>query len=228
MRRTSPTLAAPLLLVATSIWLPACAPNDGGQVGEETVVCQAVESAELDPSEESPLGFAAEQVLTRVIGQHLVPLRWSNGESTELTAEFTLVGSLKFHDREWIDTSTGDAAEPTLEIERGDCLDIIEVEMQMNAATDDGRLAESWSVLVQTTSADSTSISHAIDGLDGTLDIASFAPEAPYDALTAYLEARFESDGLVGSVSGQSESSDGEVASATSFDIASFGSSSGD
>jgi hypothetical protein len=217
-----PNVLTPFL-VALTVGFGACAPNDGGQVGEETQVCQSVQETTLDTSEESPLGFAAEELLGAVSGARQIPIRWEGGDASQLSLELNQAGVITFQDREWVDSQTGEEAGSGGELGLGDCDDVLVAEMQMRLITDDGRLDETWPVLVLATSGNTATISYSFDTVNGSLDIASFAPDGEIDALSAYVDVEFSASVVSGSIYGQAESSDGDTVSSARFAIANFG-----
>lgn len=221
MKRLPKHILPTLVFFTLMAELSACAPSGGGQVGEENFACLSVEDTVLDPSQESPLGFAAEQILSAISGTHQLPLTWADGGATSLTLELSSAGAITFQDREWVDSETGTEAPQEIGLE--DCEDVVEIEMLLGLQTDDGGLNESWSVRVLATSANNATTTYAFDAVTGSLDIASYALEQDVDAVSAYVDVEFVSGVPSGSISGQSESSDGATVSSTGFEIATFG-----
>lgn len=211
------------LLLALTLGLGACAPSGGGQVGEETLVCQSVQDTVLDALEESPLGFVAEEVLGAVSGTHLTPLTWVDGTGTQLTLSLGQVGEITFEDREWVDSETGEETAPETELGLGDCDDVVVLDMQLGLVTDDGRLDESWPVSVVATSAARAEISYAFSAVSGSLELSHFAPEGVVDGISSYVDVEFADGNLSGRISGQVEDSNGDSVSSRGFDIAVFG-----
>ena len=221
MKRLSPHILPTLVIFTLTAELSACAPSGGGQVGEENFVCLSVEDTVLDPSQESPLGFAAEQILVAISGTHQLSLTWADGAASSLTLELSSAGAITFQDREWVESETG--TEAPQELGLGQCEDVIEIEMLLGLQTDDGGLNESWPVRVLATSANNATTTYAFDAVTGSLDIGSYALEQDVDAVSAYVDVEFVSGVPSGSISGQSESSDGDTVSSMGFEIATFG-----
>jgi hypothetical protein len=204
---------------APSILLVALAIGCGGQVGEETIMCAAVNEQSLSLDETTPLGFTAQDVLDVVGGEHAEPLLWADDVQTTVTLGVNYAGgSLRFLERDWIDDSG-------IEIARSGCEDIIEIETGVALTTDDGELAESWTLRVEAETADQIVFYEPLEQLAGTLDIERFAPDKPYDFARAFLDMTVTAAGLDGSISGQIEGSDGEVAWAENYTIATIGTS---
>lgn len=214
----------PHYFTALLITLSACAPSDGGQVGEETIGCLPVDTQALALDETSPIGFSPMQVLELVDGSHAAPLRWANGSETVLTTSFSYASEANYQDREWIDDSTlgGPQPEPA-PADLGDCPDIVELSMTVTMQTDDGALNESWTIALQAVSADSSGFYRDIDGVQGTLDIDSYAPAGDFDSKHAFLNFSITAAGVSGEIVGQASGTDGDVAFAENFAIASFG-----
>ncbi len=212
------------LLVASSLGLGACAPKDGGQVGEENLGCQSVLSEPLTLDGDNPLGFTIAQVLELAEGDHQSALSWADGNDSVLHASLVFSGEASYEDREWIDDGSG--IEPAL-VDM-DCNDILRMQVQVELSSEDGALDESYALQLEAGTSDEAHLSTELPTLTGSLVIEDFAPAGSYSSFRAFLDLSITSAGLSGTISGQAESSgsggdDGTV-SATSFAIASFGS----
>jgi len=97
-----PVLASALLALCTACGSSPApeasgspSPMIGGQTGGETGLnCTA--STQVDPigmDSSSALGFSAAQVLTRVAGERVLALTWSNGEATHLQLSIAGAGT---------------------------------------------------------------------------------------------------------------------------------------
>lgn len=191
--------------------------DDGGQFGEESGAgCVAVDRRPLGDDEASPLGFAPRALLDLAVPA-TVPLDWADGAATDLALDPSRDGGAAFVDYEW-DARAG-GPEPAL-----GCPDRVEVGFVLGFATADGAFAESLELVLAAETAGVAEGSAAPDAFAGTFDPWAFAPEgADFDAVSAQVAVAFATGGPSGAVVGQGEAVDGEVASATSFPIATFG-----
>jgi hypothetical protein len=193
-------------------------PGCGGQVGEETFMCDVVSRTPLALDEQTPLGFAARQVLDATMGEHPAVLVWAGGDETDATFELAYVdGSAEFLEREWVDDGSGAELAPF------DCADVVRFRVRLDASTTDGALAESWELEADAAVAGELTLTHLLSSLSGSLDITAFAPEGDFDGMRAWLNLRVDAGGVTGAISGQAEGSDGEVAYAEGYDIAVIG-----
>jgi len=214
----------PHSLVALFLALAACAPSDGGQVGEETIGCLPVETQVLEVDETSPLGFTPMDVLTLVDGSHTEALRWADGGETELTTSFSFASAANFQDREWVDAGSSEDGQPEpAPADLGDCADIVELSMTVTMQTTDGRLNESWAIALQAVAVDSSGFYQELEALQGSLDIQSYAPSGDFDSNRAFLDFTITPSGFDGEIVGQASGTDGQVAYAENYPIASFG-----
>jgi hypothetical protein len=218
-----PELRATLLLL--TLPLAGCLReppgDDGGQFGEESGAgCLGVDRVPLGDDEASPLGFAPRAVLDLAVDQ-TVPLAWADGAATDLGLAPDRDGEAVFVDYEWVTWGDAAAAEPALDPY---CPDRVELPFVVGFATADGAFAESLSVVLGASTADLAEGAVSPAAYDGTFDPWTFAPEgATYDAVSGWIELQFGAEGASGRVTGQGEQVDGEVASAESFDVATFG-----
>jgi hypothetical protein len=209
------------------VWmlLGGCAPWwNGGQSGEENVVCEAVDTVVLADGEDSSLGFGGDDLLALAGGEHAGTLAWAKGGETPVLVTVTHQGGeIRFEDREWTDDGSG--MEPAL----GDCPDVVAGDVTLAFATEDGAFDESFELAIE--SADGAEASFwkelDLDALGGTYEVTEIDP-AEYDAVRAFLQGTFDAEGSHGVVDGQAERVEGDpsdpdsTASATAFDIATW------
>ena len=218
------TSLLPLLLLLAGT---ACAPSDGGQVGEENFGCVAAFTEELAVDDSTPLGFSVAEVLTLAQGTHQSPLVWADDSSTVLRVTMSYASRATYQDREWRSTdATNGGAEPDLG--SADCLDILNIEMNVQLMTDDGALNESFSVDLQAALVTEAAFYSSLDPLIGSLAVEGFAPAGSFSSYSAALDLVIDADGIAGTISGLAETaasgdSDDGAVSATQYPIASFG-----
>lgn len=196
-------------------------PDDGGQSGEETITCGAVDSLELADDEASALGFGRAEVAALTEGTHAGTLSYQAGGSSDLTLAVTL-GSARWLDMEWVDSGTGELAEPATDM---GCADLVEVDATIAFQTADGAFDETWD-----TALDAPMASEADFWMD--LDLAAlggsftYTPDDDYDAVTTYVQGSFDDSGAHGAIEGQGEQSEGSgddgTVSATNLELASW------
>ena len=211
-------LLTPTLLL---LGLSACAPSDGGQVGEENLGCLPVSTTELGEGDQSPLGFAPSEVLAFAAAAHSAPIQWADDTTNQLTATLSLAGGIRYEEREFKSDDSG-GIEPALEEETG-CLDVIVFEMTLALESEDGRLAESLSVELEASTAELATVSSSLELLTGSLDIVAFAPEGDFDDYRAFMTLALDATGLTGSIDGQASGEDGDIAFAQGYEIALIG-----
>lgn len=219
--KTAPILPLLLLFAGT-----ACAPNDGGQVGEENFGCAAASTEELSVDDSTPLGFTVAEVLSLAEGTHESPLTWADERSAVLTVTMSYASRATYQDREWMSTN-GDGRED-LDIGTGDCLDILNLEMNVQLMTDDGALNENFIVDLQAATVTEAGFHISLGLPTGSLAIEAFAPAGSFESYSAALDLVIDAGGISGTISGQAETAatgggDDGVVSATQYPIASFG-----
>lgn len=221
MRHRHPALLT-LLALPGLLLLGACEQdpdpnNPGGQFGEETDGCQVVEEVALALDEVSELGFAAEEVLAYVEGEHAATLSWADGTSSGLVLVAAEPGNARLLRYEYVSSS---GEEPDIY-----CGDELAVDLDLAVDSDDGRLAEDFEVTLVSEEGSLAWITVDLEALEGSLDIESFATES-FDDIWADLHVELEASGLSGEIRGYGESRSGSgpdsAVSLTSFDIASF------
>jgi hypothetical protein len=203
----------------------------GGQTGEETVGCFAVETRNLAWSELSPLGFSADALLNALGAERETRLEYADGSSTRLSLSLERSeGRVAFEEREWTESPSGSGgAEPALaaEIAPAQCGNVVSLPATLGFATSDGAFAEQLSLRLL---AESTTHATAWVSLDTAALMGSFRPSgidpAAYDRVLAQLTLTFGSDAWSGTLSGQASHEGGGApdgsASARFFEIGSF------
>lgn len=196
-------------------------PDDGGQSGEETITCGAVDSVDLADDETSALGFGRAEVAALTEGTHAGTLSYQAGGSSDLTLDLTL-GAARWLDMEWVDSGTGERSETAMEM---DCADVVEVDASVVFQTADGAFDELWDTELDAPMAEQADfwVDLDLDALGGSF---VYTPDEDYDAITAYVQGSFDSSGAHGSIEGQGEQSEGSgddgTVSATNLPMASW------
>ena len=201
-------------------------PDDGGQFGEEGAACVAVERTALALDEASALGFAPQSLLDAAAGEHSATLTWSDGGATPLAISVTPVagGAIELVDYEFLDED----GEPSA-MEMG-CADLVEIEVDVTFATEDGAFAEAWSGRLTSPLADAADLWHDLDAVAGSFDPWDHAPAGnTYDEVRAWVSITFAAGDASGAVSGQGSGTEGDpsdpdsVAYAENLEIGRFG-----
>lgn len=235
-RRSLRWLNRSVLLVGAALGSTGCGAGDdggaedegpappGGQTGEETLGCRAVESDMLAWSEQSALGFSADTLLNALGSESDARLTWSRGGSTSLTLGIERAsGSVEFQSREFV---SGSGAEPAAETAVV-CEDVVAIPVTLSFGTSDGTFAESWPLTLLAESATRVSASVRVDPSDlrGTFSVTEVDP-SQYDEVLLFVDLTFDDDAWTGSISGQANtagtSDPDDVASSHPFAIASF------
>ncbi len=224
--RTTPTLPTVLPAFAKSVGaalvfssIAACAPNSGGQVGEEGFKCEATETTVLAPSDATVLGFTAEAAFEVVRGANAASLTWADDVGTQLSFSVGDALAMRYEDREWRDEEGNrDASEFSL----GTCDDAIVIEALASVSTADGRLDEMWPVDLVAVSENDVRATGVFEVENGTLEIAAFAPEGEFSDVVGLFDIQFAPGGLSGHLDGQAEAQSGEDVSTTYFAIGEF------
>lgn len=162
---------------------------------------------ELSIEEESPLGFAGRAVTTIAGGDHTATLTWATGDTTELTLSVSYQdGDIRYIDSEPEEPGPGEVAPAISPV----CEDRLEVDVVLEAATEDGALAETWDSTLSAYEEQVINLYEelAIDGLTGTLDVASYVTSADYTALSAWISGEITVTGTSGEVAGQASGED--------------------
>jgi len=205
----------------------------GGQTGEENFGCLPVGNEPLALDAASPLGFSAAQLLAALGAEHNATLTYADGSTTPLQVAIEYEGGgVEFVDRAFRSDGSGEEQASTgIEIAL-DCSDVVEVEVTLTFATDDGAFDEAWPV---TLSADTASTARAysqiaLDELTGSFELSRVDSEADasrFDAVSAELALDLVGTLWSGDLSGLGEdhgdtSNPDSVVSATSLPIATF------
>jgi hypothetical protein len=207
-------------------------PRVGGQTGEETVGCFAVETRNLAWSEQSPLGFSADGLLNALGAEREARLQWANGSSTRLTLALERSdGAVAFEEREWVDApsgaESGGAQSAVAEIAPVSCGNVVSVPVTLSLATNDGAFAEQLPLrlLAESTSRATAWISIDTADLTGSYSVTEVDPAA-YDQVLAQFSLTFGGDAWTGSISGQAvddgAGSADSASSARNFEIGAF------
>jgi hypothetical protein len=207
----------------------------GGQIGEEgTAHCEVVERTPLGRDEVSALGFSAAEVLAFAVGTFEDALVYEGGGSAALAVvitegtEGTEGAGFELQHQELVVTGSGAAIEPA-------CPDQVALDVAVTFTTDDGVFAEAWDGALLAMSADQAWLTRDLAGAAGSFDPRDYAPAgSDYDEVRAWLDLTVAPSGLSGSVVGQGSGVIGDpddpdsTAYAESFDIAGFGTESGE
>jgi hypothetical protein len=198
----------------------------GGQTGEESTGCQAVQSSPLAWSERSPLGFSADELLNSLGAERDARLTWQDGTSTTLSLALARGASGRVEYQQRDDVSSGSGAEPAIEIAT-ECLDVVAIPVALTFSTADGAFAEEWALtLLAESSMRATGFSNVDLGeLDGTFTVTQ-VDAAEFDEVLAHLSLTLAPGGWSGTLAGQAVKSSGsspnDAVSAQAFDIARF------
>ena len=197
----------------------------GGQTGEETVGCLAVESRNLAWSELSPLGFSADGLLNALGAERETRLEWNDGSSTRLTLTLERSdGSVAFEEREWVESSSG--AEPAIaqvggaedEVAPFQCNDVVSLPVTLSFATSDGAFAEqlSFRLLAESTTRATGAVTLDTEELTGSFVVTEVDPAA-YDRVLVGFDLTLSSGTWSGRVWGQAiDDGDGSADGTTS------------
>ena len=209
------SIATTVAIAAVSLGGIACSSQFGE---EEKVGCLPVTTTVLGVDDPSPLGFSGRAVLGAVGVDHRGTLTYADGTTTPLTIDVDYDGGeVRFHDNEWIDDGGTDIAPAT------GCLDTLEVDARVSFATMDGAFAEAWVIPLVASDAARATFGHEVGSAAGTFDPGAHVPPGEtYDEVTAWVSGSFDATGARGEVVGQGERTDGDVASATRIDMATF------
>lgn len=200
-----------LLALPVAATAAAC---DGGQVGEENVVCAAVDTTALELDQPSPLGVSAGELVASLGGRFSGELAWADGETSAATVELAYEGgAIEYQERAWM----GDGPRPEL---GGGCEDALVIELRVSLDSDDGRLAESWVAPLVSTSGAAGAVFPEVDGgFSGSLEIEPFAPDGDWDELRALVDVALAPSTATVTISGQASRVDGDIASAQGFPV---------
>ncbi len=205
-------------LFLLSIGLFACSP-DNGQVGEETLTCRVISTQNISLEENTSANFSAMDILLFSEGSHQAELQWADSSTSTLTLNLDSVGGPTLLTREWLDEDGNTSPFENL----ANCPTQIEIIMMATLQTEDGALDESWTVRLLAEDASEARFSRTLTTINGSLNIASYAPEGDYNNHQAFLSLRLHPDGMDGAIDGQAESNiDPLIASAVNYPIASF------
>lgn len=191
--------------------------------GQEANLSSCEESrTALTRDEVSSLGFSVGSLLDTIAGQKAVPFTWEDGTSTTLHIEVVYPdGEMNFVNAEPVETGGQEYADAAAAI----CDDYVEVGVALSFKTDDGAFDETWQLKV--TSLEGTlgafNVDIDPDALTGTYDYKYLNP-ADYDEVIAYMSGQISAESSTGTLSEQGSKVDGETASATAVDAATWSS----
>ncbi|MEQ1507007.1 MAG: hypothetical protein ABMB14_32565 [Myxococcota bacterium] len=196
-------------------------PLDGGQFGEESGArCEVATRTPLGRDEASALGFSPADVLAYAEGTHAATLAYTAGGSTGLTVEVAQTGALEYLEQHVVSGDGGGGAQTEAALF---CPNVVSLGVTLGFATDDGAFAESWEVALLAEAADRVTLYQDLDAVAGTFDVWDHAPDPnDFDDATAWLELALDAAGATGIVHGQGSGTDGDVAFAQNFDVATF------
>lgn len=180
--------------------LTAC--PDGGKA-DEGPHCEDTRTP-IAFDEVTSLGFSANDKLAGVPLEEATRLLYADGVATDLTVGFAPAEGAYFVDSEAVYPEGGMTTDIGVI-----CEDRIEVEGMLAFATADGAFSESFASTLSA-SADSVSVHQELDldGLNGSFDIVPFVQSEDYDALSAWIDVRFQDGASVGTISGQASGED--------------------
>jgi hypothetical protein len=213
---------------------PQPAPNPDG------AMCQDLATTALAMDEASSLGFSADDALAVAGGSHTGTLVYADGSSTAVTVSVESRGSPRFIHRAWGDdggdgevmpmlADTGGGSAPG-DSGTGDtggagtfddpCHDVLALDVTFRIATADGAFDEGFDTVLEAAAADDAQVYAALDlaHLGGSFTLDS----SGYDAVSAWIDARFDASGAHGIVQGQGSATDGDVAFAENIDIGAY------
>jgi hypothetical protein len=209
-----------LFALSLSVLAAACAaqaptepnPEPDDQTGE-VAGCAPVSEAPLGADEVGPEGFSARAALDAALGSRSAPLAWADGGATTVVVEAAQAGDVVSVDYEY--QSDGSGMEPAI-----GCVDQVEIPVTLTLSTDDGALSLSTAATL-VAAADGAS---AWLDLPADFDLQPFVPAASsYDAVRGFVSLTWTASGVSGAIEGQGEGTDGDVAYAEAFDIATIG-----
>jgi hypothetical protein len=191
---------------------PTPVDTDDGR-SAESGLCAPVSETPVGPDEPSAAGFSPRAALDAAVGVHAAPIAWADGVDGTVTAEVEATGDAVFVDFEVKDDGSG--MEPAL-----GCVDQLEIPVTLSLASDDGRLA----LVVDARLVAAADGASAWLELPADVDLAPFVPAgSSYDAARGFVSLTWTAAGLSGAIDGQGEGTDGDVAYAETFDVATIG-----
>lgn len=216
---TPPRFPLLALLVAVGCVEGRARPGDGGQFGEESgAACKPQTETPLAWDEVSAAGLTAQELADLVAAEFTAPLTWADATSTALSVAATAPANPRFVDYEWEDDGSG--IEPAMT-----CVDVVAIDVALAVTTDDGALAESVAVTLESAVATDVTAWIDLDAPSGSFRAADWA-DGDYDDVWADLELSFGGAGISGAIHGYGEKTEGSgpdgMVSLTMFDIATF------
>lgn len=213
-------MTRPLPLLSLIPLVVACGEKDA--VGEYWMPYCEETRTPLEFTEESPLGFSAEDAAVALGSLHTVDLRWAGGGATTVDVELALTSTVEFVDLEEA-TPPEDATAPAIAVV---CDDYVAVSVNLGLTTADGLLDLDVALTMSLAQGD-------LGAIFAALELADFdSPEIFDDFLVEDATAQYPTLDVVfgpaGDISGEigwhSEGEDGETAWASGEQVAAFGS----
>lgn len=205
------------LALTAGMFSTACS-RDGSEANFDS--CDETRTT-LTRDEVSSLGFSAGQLLDSMSNALEVPFLWTSGSQTTLHLQVAYSdGIINFVDAEPKPSEEGTYTDGAAAI----CDDYVEVGVTLSFKTDDGAFDESFDLKLQ--SFDGLSATFGVDllpdSLNGSYELTIENPEQ-YDEVTAYLNGSISGTSSAGKLYEQGSKVDGETASATAYDAATWG-----
>lgn len=207
--------------LSLSVLAAACAapaptgpdPEPGTDQTGAVAGCAPVSETPLGADDAGPEGFSARAALDAAVGVRAATLVWADGGETRFVAEVVQAGDPVAVDSELVTDGSG----PVPEL---GCVDRLEIPVTLAASTDDGALSLSVAARL-VAGPDGASVWLE---LPADFDLQPFVPAGQrYDAARGFLSLQWTAAGLTGALDGQGEGTDGDVAFAEAFDIATIG-----
>lgn len=194
----------------------------GGVHGGET--CQEEEEP-IGLDDASPLGFSAAEVIAAVSGERTAQLTWAKGGSTTATLSVGAPVAARFVESTVATGTPPNGQEPAIAVV---CSDYLEIDVPLSFSTEDGAFAETFSLTLRATQADTAAFYHSIDlsALEGSYQVTEVDP-AEFNKLWVYLSGTISGSAVSGEITGMAESfpsgsGPDATVSATRFDVAEF------
>jgi len=197
----------------------ACTP--GGQTGEEPSICQIDSINEVEFTEQTELGFSAQELVSEAGDPHPLSIVYASGDEAEGSLGATYAGgTARVLHQSWGSGSGG------LESSLDTCQNVLEVAIQLNFTTSDGKFLETVPATLVAADLNSidTSVELNINQLQGSYTITELDP-SDYDSIAMFLESNISNRQgelwLQAAKDGDGSGDDG-VVSVERFDIASW------
>jgi len=196
-------------------------PGSGGQFGEENLGCVEIERVSVALDDASALGFDAQSVID-LTGSFSETLVYGDDSQSALALQVAPAdgGVVELVSYQYFDESGQ-------EIAMADCSQQIEIDVEVQAVSDDGVLDESVLGVLVAVAAGEASLFVELDPPGGDLDPLAYYEGENYDSVAVWLSVWLDESGASGDVFAQATSSEGDgdpdgTVSATSVTIAEF------